>query len=177
MNFCFRPAFAPLYGNQYSSQQSNQTWSNSGSQYHSIASGNNASSGLTTATINKRGNADIDSNLANNNRKEKRQYKKRKHKNQRDKPPYSTPGHFTKQKFIRILQFHLRTANTNLSYLFSLFYIQICLGPPIDPMASSDEDEPVANNNNHLGHETEEECLFPFRRNNTNQYHRVCLFA
>lgn len=83
-----RPAFAPIYGNQYSSQQS--SWTNASSQYHSLAAGNNASSG--SAQINKRGGSDGDTVLANNVRKEKRQYKKRKHKNQRDKPPYPTPG-------------------------------------------------------------------------------------
>lgn len=87
-----RPAFAPIYGNQYSSQQSNQPWSNAGSQFHSMAAGNNASSG--SAPINKRGGSDGDVALANNIRKEKRQYKKRKHKTQRDKPPYPTPGKF-----------------------------------------------------------------------------------
>lgn len=82
--FCFsrRPAFAPIYGNQYSSQ-ANQSWANAGSQY--VSAGN-------AGAINKRGLSDSDAALANNIRKEKRQYKKRKHKNQRDKPPYPTPG-------------------------------------------------------------------------------------
>lgn len=90
-SFCSRrPAFAPIYGNQYSSQQS--SWTNASSQFHSLAAGNNASTG--SAQINKRGGSDGDTALANNVRKEKRQYKKRKHKNQRDKPPYPTPGNF-----------------------------------------------------------------------------------
>lgn len=56
------------------------------------------------------------------------------------------------------------------------------LGPTADAMVSSDEEEQVANNNNnstnssnnHLRHETEDDGLFPFRRSNANQYHRVC---
>lgn len=72
-----RSAFAPLYGNQYAGQQSNQYWSNSG-----YATGANP-----TSLSNKHGNNDMDGVLHNNNRKEKRQYKKRKHKNQREKQP------------------------------------------------------------------------------------------
>lgn len=76
----YRSAFAPLYGNQYSGQQSNQYWSNSGSHYGS--SGN--ATGMSSL-LNKHSGNDIDGTLHNNNRKEKRQYKKRKHKNQREK--------------------------------------------------------------------------------------------
>lgn len=56
------------------------------------------------------------------------------------------------------------------------------VGPTADAMVSSDEEEQAANNNtnsnssnNHLRHETEDDGLFPFRRSNANQYHRVCL--
>lgn len=76
----YRSAFAPLYGNQYSGQQANQYWTNSGTHY---GSGGNAT-GMSTL-LNKHGNNDVDGSLHNNNRKEKRQYKKRKHKNQREK--------------------------------------------------------------------------------------------
>lgn len=59
------------------------------------------------------------------------------------------------------------------------------VGPTADAMASSDEDEQAANNNNnnsassnnHLRHETEDDGLFPFRRSNANQYHRVCFLS
>lgn len=81
-NWEFRSAFTPLYGNQYSGQQTNQYWTNSGSHY---GSGGNAT-GMPTL-LNKHGNNDVDGSLHNNNRKEKRQYKKRKHKNQREKQP------------------------------------------------------------------------------------------
>lgn len=74
-----RSAFAPLYGNQYSGQQSNQYWSNSSSHFGTSGSGTGMPS-----MHNKHGNTDIDGSL-HNNRKEKRQYKKRKHKNQREK--------------------------------------------------------------------------------------------
>lgn len=57
-------------------------------------------------------------------------------------------------------------------------------GPTADAMVSSDEEEQVANNNNngtssnnHLRHETEDDGLFPFRRSNANQYHRVCVLS
>lgn len=78
--FFHRSAFAPLYGNQYSGQQSNQYWPNSGSHYGS--SGNAGMSSLL-----KHDSDDLDGPLHNINRKEKRQYKKRKHKNQREKQP------------------------------------------------------------------------------------------
>ncbi|XP_055309269.1 uncharacterized protein LOC129573097 [Sitodiplosis mosellana] len=123
-----RSAFAPLYGNQYSGQQSNQYWSNSGSHYGS--SGN--ATGMSSL-LNKHSSNDVDGTLHNNNRKEKRQYKKRKHKNQREK--------------------------------------QVS-GSTIDHLASSDEDEPIINLNNHLGHDTENEGLYPFRRSSSCQYNR-----
>lgn len=173
-----RPAFAPIYANQYSSQQSNQAWTNAGSQYHSLAVGNNASSG--SAQINKRGGSDGDAALANNIRKEKRQYKKRKHKNQRDKPPYPTPGNLN--TIIHSANKHRRISFANL---FVFFFFLLILGPTADAMVSSDEEEQAANNNtnsnsssnNHLRHETEDDGLFPFRRSNANQYHRVCVLS
>lgn len=105
-----------MYGNQYSSQHSNQAWTNSGAQYHSLA-GNNATSGLTPAVL-KRSGGDIDAAILNaSSRKEKRQYKKRKHKTQRDKPPYTTPGKYSIQ-----INFHLPTIFSNAySTIFFLF--------------------------------------------------------
>lgn len=44
-----------------------------------------------------------------------------------------------------------------------------------DHLASSDEDEPIINLN-HLGHDTENEGLYPFRRSSSSQYHRVSDF-
>lgn len=46
------------------------------------------------------------------------------------------------------------------------------IGSNIDHLASSDENEPIINLN-HLGHDTENEGLYPFRRSSTSQYHRV----
>lgn len=51
--------------------------------------------------------------------------------------------------------------------VFGLF-----LGSTIDHLASSDEDEPIINLN-HLGHDTENEGLYPFRRSSSCQYNRV----
>lgn len=89
MFYVCSPAFAPIYGNQYTQQQSNQNWPNSSSPYH--GSGNHSSS--HSGAANKR--VDIDSNLLNKNgQKEKRPYKKRKHKNQREKLPYTGTGNY-----------------------------------------------------------------------------------
>ncbi len=84
-----RPAFAPIYANQYShssssvAQSSSLSWAGNhhqflAQQYHSVTAG---------ANIKRE---DVASGCSG--RKEKRQYKKRKHKTtQRDKP-YPSPG-------------------------------------------------------------------------------------
>lgn len=85
-----RPAFAPIYANQYShssssvAQSSPIPWAGNhhpflAQQYHSVAAG-----------VNIKREVDVASSCSG--RKEKRQYKKRKHKTaQRDKP-YPSPG-------------------------------------------------------------------------------------
>lgn len=109
----FRPAFAPIYANQYSHSSSSAVqpatpqWSGnhhqfSAQQYHSVTSGgsgagstgaghgsNVSGSGTATAGSHKREGDVISSNSS---RKEKRQYKKRKHKTQQRDKPYPSPG-------------------------------------------------------------------------------------
>lgn len=88
--FNCRPAFAPIYANQFShssssaAQSSPLPWAGNhhqflAQQYHSV-----------TAGANIKREVDVASSCSG--RKEKRQYKKRKHKTtQRDKP-YPSPG-------------------------------------------------------------------------------------
>lgn len=45
-------------------------------------------------------------------------------------------------------------------------------GTTVENIVSSDEDEPILNLN-HLGHDAENEGLYPFRRSSSNQYHKV----
>lgn len=142
--FDFRSAFTPLYGNQYPGQQSNQYWSNSG-----YATGGNAS------LLNKHGNNDIDGVHHNNNRKEKRQYKKRKHKNQREK---QATGKIINLIFVKCFYCNLT--------------VVVVVGSTIDHLASSDDEEQIINLN-HIGHDTENEGQYPFRRSTSCQYHRV----
>lgn len=93
----YRPAFAPIYANQFShssssvAQSSPLPWAGN-HLYHSV-----------TAGANIKREVDVASSCSG--RKEKRQYKKRKHKTtQRDKP-YPSPGnnfHLNLLEFKRI---------------------------------------------------------------------------
>lgn len=108
-----RPAFAPIYANQYSHssstasiQPSTPQWPGnhhqfSTTQYHSVASGGVASSagasstGTSTVGTSAAVGAlkrEIDVVSSSSSRKEKRQYKKRKHKTQQRDKPYPSPG-------------------------------------------------------------------------------------
>lgn len=61
--------------------------------------------------------------------------------------------------------------------MFLLFCIlRVVLGATIDHVVSSDEDEPILNLN-HIGHDAENEGLYPFKRSSTNQYHKVSVFG
>lgn len=53
-----------------------------------------------------------------------------------------------------------------------IYWLKFFLGTTIDHLASSDEDEPIINLN-HLGHDAENEGLYPFRRSSSSQYQRV----
>lgn len=110
--FC-RPAFAPIYANQYSHSSSTASaqpptpqWPGnhhqfSTSQYHSVNSGSGSSvvgvSGTGTSTAGASTSVgalkrEIDVVSSSSSRKEKRQYKKRKHKTQQRDKPYPSPG-------------------------------------------------------------------------------------
>lgn len=120
-----RPAFAPIYGNQYSQHGTSSTaqtasvqWAGSthqfsATQYHSGTSGGAAATsgagvGSTTVgnasgtTSGHRRGGDADamvSGSGGSSRKEKRQYKKRKHKTQQRDKPYPSPGDFAQSRF------------------------------------------------------------------------------
>jgi len=110
-----RPAFAPIYTNQYShnspltsTAQPQSQWTGGTQNYYSATQYS-----LTNSTSNKR---ELDGlSVSSTSRKEKRQYKKRKHKNQREKQAnnYASPGTFIKQLFelisIYINIYHIRT--------------------------------------------------------------------
>lgn len=86
-----RPAFAPLYSNQYShlGQSPQHQWSG--------VSGGGVSGLNHGSGINKRDLESLNGSIGSVSRKEKRQYKKRKHKHtQREKQRlYSSPGKST----------------------------------------------------------------------------------
>lgn len=120
-----RPAFAPIYANQYSqhgtssmAQTASVQWAGSNhqfsaTQYHSGTSGIGATtSGAgvgstsvgnasgTTSSHRRGGDADtMASGNGGSSRKEKRQYKKRKHKTQQRDKPYPSPGDFAQNRF------------------------------------------------------------------------------
>jgi enhancer of polycomb-like protein len=84
--FSFRPAFAPLYSNQYHHQHSSSLASAQHNQWNS--SSQNYSNLHHHLQSNKR---DFDGLSTSSSRKEKRQYKKRKHKAPREIKPGKKP--------------------------------------------------------------------------------------
>lgn len=82
----FRPAFAPLYSNQYHHQHSSNMSSSQHNQWNS-SSQNYANLHINHLQNNKR---EFDGLSTSSSRKEKRQYKKRKHKAPREIKPSKT---------------------------------------------------------------------------------------
>lgn len=184
-----RPAFAPIYANQYSHSSSTSAaaaasqWSANhhqftSNQFHSVSS-TGVSGGVAGASSALK--RDVDSSGNGSSRKEKRQYKKRKHKTQQRDKPYPSPG-------TKMIDFYV---------LLQFIYKKKLLGPAADSfmhLASSDEDEPLSagsgiaavaggsviggpispSGGNGLGQEsTEDEGLYQFRRSKATHYHRV----
>lgn len=152
----FRPAFAPLYTNQYhhsssigSTQQHNQ-WNSSSQHYtnhhHHVQSSNNY------LTNNKR---EADGISTSSSRKEKRQYKKRKHKPQREKQSNNN------YKELLIANGLIGSRKINMKLKIS--------AENIDGLLSSDEES----NNPLLISESEDEGIYPFRRNKNCDYYKV----
>ncbi|CAO1337998.1 unnamed protein product [Diamesa serratosioi] len=150
-----RPAFAPLYTNQYhhsssigSTQQHNQ-WNSSSQHYtnhhHHVQSSNNY------LTNNKR---EADGMSTSSSRKEKRQYKKRKHKPQREKQSNNN------YKELLIANGLIGSRKINMKLKIS--------AENIDGLLSSDEES----NNPLLISESEDEGIYPFRRNKNCDYYK-----
>ncbi|CAO1336774.1 unnamed protein product, partial [Diamesa tonsa] len=150
-----RPAFAPLYTNQYhhsssigSTQQHNQ-WNSSSQHYtnhhHHVQSSNNY------LTNNKR---EADGMSTSSSRKEKRQYKKRKHKPQREKQSNNN------YKDLLIANGLIGSRKINMKLKIS--------AENIDGLLSSDEES----NNPLLISESEDEGIYPFRRNKNCDYYK-----
>lgn len=166
-----RPAFAPIYSNQYSmasaggSPQTHNSgqWQSSANVNHYGATQYGVAGG-GSGGANKR---DLDGGGVNGNigssRKEKRQYKKRKHKqSQRDKRGgggglYPSPGRFS-------------ASNSGINNRQKKLNVSIVLGPTVESMVSSEEDDLSCNLQ---ASESEDEGLFVFKRNKNCQYNRV----
>lgn len=147
----FRPAFAPLYSNQYYHHHSSSNLVTQNNQWNS--SQNYASLHLNHHhhLQNKR---DFDGMSTSSSRKEKRQYKKRKHKTQREiiKPGriQSTISKYAQEKFL--------TFNDGI------------LVETYDGLFSSDDEDLSTQ----LGaSESEDEGIYPFRRNRNCNYYKV----
>ncbi|CRL00007.1 CLUMA_CG013297, isoform A [Clunio marinus] len=120
-----RPAFAPIYSNQYHHQHS------SNNSHHN--QWNSTSQGYSNLHLNhhlQNNKRDFDGLSTSSSRKEKRQYKKRKHKTPREVKPIET----------------------------------------YDGMFSSDEED--IHNNQIIASESEEEGIYPFRRNKNCDYYK-----
>jgi hypothetical protein len=152
--YYFRPAFAPLYPNQYhhqhstnlASSQHNQ-WNSSSSQHYGTLHHNHHHH----LQNNKR---DLDGMSTSSSRKEKRQYKKRKHKAPRESKP---------SKDIRSIP-----TNVHLNSSRSVFAVE-----SYDGFFSSDEEDI---HNQMVASESEDDgSAYPFRRNKNCDYYKVCL--
>jgi hypothetical protein len=142
----YRPAFAPLYSNQYHHQHSSNMSSSQHNQWNS-SSQNYANLHINHLQNNKR---EFDGISTSSSRKEKRQYKKRKHKAPREIKPSNEP--FT---------FYCKSKVLTLGFLVE----------PYDGLFSSDEDD--IHNNQIIASESEEEGIYPFRRNRNCDYFKV----
>lgn len=146
--FRFRPAFAPLYSNQYHHQHSSSLASSQHNQW------NSSSQNYSNLHINhhlQNNKRDFDGLSTSSSRKEKRQYKKRKHKAPREVKPSK----------INLSQ--MRRTN---AYVPSLTSVE-----PYDGLYSSDDED--IHNNQLVASESEDEGVYPFRRNRNCDYYKV----
>lgn len=95
---------------------------------------------------------DFDGLSTSSSRKEKRQYKKRKHKAPREIKPSNLP-------FLKLV----KTAIVTTKQLLSV--------EPYDGLYSSDDEDIL--NNQMVASESEEEGIYPFRRNRNCDYYKV----
>lgn len=144
----FRPAFAPLYSNQYHHQHSSSLASSQHNQW------NSSSQNYSNLHINhhlQNNKRDFDGLSTSSSRKEKRQYKKRKHKAPREVKPS---------------KMNLNLLKRQNSYVPSLTSVE-----PYDGLYSSDDED--IHNNQLVASESEEEGIYPFRRNRNCDYYKV----
>lgn len=187
-----RPAFAPIYSNQYSAHHTALSGSTgaagtSGSgTYHGPSSSSSQFHHAVGASSNKR-----DSESLSSSRKEKRQYKKRKHKIQKERPSASSSTVTGNSVGLgstavgtagvggyRHYQYH--PAGVGVSGLSGVDASGgvssrgVVTGGTglssgnVDPALSSDEEELA----NLQGGAPEEEYAYAFRRSKLSQYHR-----
>lgn len=143
-----RPAFAPIYSNQYHHQHSSGMVSSQHNQW------NSSSQNYSNLHINhhlQNNKRDFDGLSTSSSRKEKRQYKKRKHKTPRE----VKPGNFFYQS--------IKTVS----------YLTILLVEPYDGLYSSDDED--IHSNQMIASESEDEGIYPFRRNRNCDYFKVSL--
>jgi hypothetical protein len=146
----FRPAFAPIYSNQYY----HHTASNLASHSNQWNSSQNYSGGahLNHHLQNKR---DFDGMSTSSSRKEKRQYKKRKHKTQREQVIKQGWKDFKSNEFF---------------ILYQISFSSSFLAETYDGLFSSDDEDLSTQ----LGaSESEDEGIYPFRRNRNCNYFKV----
>lgn len=148
--FVFRPAFAPLYSNQYHHQHSSSLASSQHNQWNSSSQNYSNLHMNHHLQNNKR---DFDGLSTSSSRKEKRQYKKRKHKAPREVKPSKIVEYF--------------------ETLFSFLTSGLILVELYDGLYSS-EDEDILGNQMVVS-ESEEEGIYPFRRNRNCDYFKVSL--
>lgn len=143
-----RPAFAPLYSNQYHHQHSSNLSSSQHNQWNSSSQNYSNLHNHHHLQNNKR---DFDGLSTSSSRKEKRQYKKRKHKAPREVKPSKSVNHPRRHQNL-----------THCSILVE----------PYDLFSSDDED---IHNNQMVASESEDEGIYPFRRNRNCDYFKVSL--
>lgn len=141
-----RPAFAPIYSNQYqpSSNLSQHNQWGSSQNYSSLHLNHHLQN-------NKR---DFDGLSSSSSRKEKRQYKKRKHKTPRE----------IKQSKDDIFAVKFSRSELNVKY-------QNISVEPYDMYSSEEED---FQGSQLAASESEDEGIYPFRRNKNCDYYKVC---
>jgi hypothetical protein len=143
ISYHFRPAFAPLYSNQYHHQHSSNIGSAQHNQWNSSQNYSNLHHHLQN---NKR---DFDGLSTSSSRKEKRQYKKRKHKAPRE----IKPGKGSRM----VSRMQVLTPGIPVEAYDGLF-------------SSDDED---VHSNQMVASESEDEGIYPFRRNRNCDYYKV----
>jgi hypothetical protein len=180
-----RPAFAPIYANQYSASSSSAVPSGQGSSQWQVSSSAHYANSqyhhhhhhhAGGSSMKRERDADLGaSGTATGSRKEKRQYKKRKHKIQREKQSHHHHYQPAASKWSNQLFGVIRKFHPVLTH-FSFADIPVSTPVPtimnIESMLSSDEDE-FGGGNVPIAAESDDEGVYSFKRSRTCQYHKV----